>query len=145
GQVSVATRVLFLLAADGRIIRGRPRGSWISSQYRWSPIDSWLEGGLADWPTEAAQVELVRRWLGAYGPGTVADLKWWTGWTAGEVRRALTAIGPVEVDLDGTPGLVLADDLEPLPSGEPWAALLPALDPTVMGWSGRGWYLGAHG
>jgi hypothetical protein len=24
-------------------------------------------------------------------------------------------------------------------------ALLPALDPTVMGWSGREWYLGPHG
>ncbi len=28
---------------------------------------------------------------------------------------------------------------------EPWAALLPALDPTVMGWKERGWYLGEHG
>jgi hypothetical protein len=27
----------------------------------------------------------------------------------------------------------------------PWVALLPALDPTVMGWSGRDWYLGEHG
>jgi hypothetical protein len=24
-------------------------------------------------------------------------------------------------------------------------ALLPALDPTVMGWTGRAWYLGEHG
>jgi hypothetical protein len=24
-------------------------------------------------------------------------------------------------------------------------ALLPALDPTVMGWSGRSWFLGEHG
>src|SRR5438477_9302849 len=34
--VNVTTRVLTVLAAEGRIIRGRPRGSWISSQYRWS-------------------------------------------------------------------------------------------------------------
>jgi len=40
---------------------------------------------------------------------------------------------------------VLADDLAPPPAAEPWVALLPALDPTVMGWSGRGWYLGEHG
>jgi Winged helix DNA-binding domain len=26
-----------------------------------------------------------------------------------------------------------------------WAALLPALDPTVMGWSDRSWFLGTHG
>jgi hypothetical protein len=34
---SISTRVLLVLAAEGRVIRGRPRGSWISSQYRWAP------------------------------------------------------------------------------------------------------------
>jgi hypothetical protein len=142
---NVTSRVLLQLAADGRIVRGRPRGSWTSSQYRWSPVDSWLPGGMATWSTMAAQAELVRGWLAGFGPGTAADLKWWTGLTAGQVRRALAAVGAVEVDLDGTPGLVLADDLEPPPAAGPWVALLPALDPTVMGWSGRGWYLGEHG
>ncbi len=142
---SVSTRILFLLAAEGRIIRGRPRGSWVSSQYRWAPIDSWLPERAAEWPTEEARVELVRRWLAAFGPGTAADLKWWTGWTAGQVTSALREIVPAEVDLDGTTGLVLADDLEPVAPAEPWAALLPALDPTVMGWTGRRWFLGEHG
>jgi len=142
---SVSTRVLLVLAAEGRIARGRPRGSWISGQYRWSLIESWLPGGMAEWSTGAAQAELVRRWLAAFGPGTVADLRWWTGLTAGEVKRALATVGAVEVDLDGVPGLVLADDLAPPPAAEPWVALLPALDPTVMGWSGRAWYLGEHG
>ncbi len=27
---------------------------------------------------------------------------------------------------------------------EPWAALLPPLDPTTMGWHERAWYLGPH-
>ncbi len=27
---------------------------------------------------------------------------------------------------------------------EPWAALLPPLDPTTMGWIERGWYLGPY-
>ena len=50
----------------------------------------------------------------------------------------------VEVDLDGVPGLVLPDDLDPVPAPEPWVALLPALDPTTMGWAGRDFYLGPH-
>jgi len=147
-SASVASRVLLLLGVDGRIVRGRPGGSWTSSQYRWSLVDTWLPGGMPDQPTEAAQVVLVRRWLAAFGPGTAPDLKWWTGWTVREVKRALAAIRPVEVDLDGEPGLVLADDQDPdPPATEPWAALLPALDPTVMGWAGpgRGWFLGGHG
>jgi len=46
GTVGVATRVLMQLSADGQIVRGRPRGSWISSQYEWWPIDGWLPRGL---------------------------------------------------------------------------------------------------
>ncbi|MGC9669152.1 winged helix DNA-binding domain-containing protein [Planosporangium sp. 12N6] len=141
---SITTWVLFLLAADGRIVRGRPNGGWTSSQWRWSPVDRWLPGGMADLPVEAARAELVRRWLAAYGPGTVADLRWWTGWTAAQVKQALTAVKPVEVDLGGTTGLVLNDDDRPATAPEPWVALLPALDPTAMGWQERSWYLGDH-
>ncbi len=145
GTVGLSTRVLFLLAAEGRIIRARPRGSWISSLYRWAPMDGWVRGGLGELPPDDARRELVRRWLAAFGPGTLADLRWWTGWTVGEVRRALEAIDVAEVDLDGATGLVLANDLEPVDETEPWAALLPALDSTVMGWTARGWFLGEHG
>jgi hypothetical protein len=84
GVQTATTRLLLLLAAEGKIVRARPRGSWISSQYRWTPLDSWLPGGFAEWELEAAQTELVRRWLHAFGPATVEDVKWWTGWTLGE-------------------------------------------------------------
>ena len=43
GTVGVSTRVLFLLAMDGRISRGRPRGTWVSSQYRWEPMHRWVD------------------------------------------------------------------------------------------------------
>ncbi|TVT19005.1 DNA glycosylase AlkZ-like family protein, partial [Amycolatopsis acidiphila] len=80
----------------------------------------------------------------AFGPAPVEDLKWWTGWTAAQVKKALAELGTAEVDLDGTPGVILPDDLDPVPEPEPAAALLPALDPTPMGWVRREWYLGAH-
>jgi hypothetical protein len=144
GRQSVVSRILLLLAAEGRIVRGRPRGSWVSGQYRWSVVDAWLPDGVPPWSLEEAQAELVSRWLRGFGPATIADVKWWTGLPMGQVRRAVTATGAVEVDLDGTPGLVLPDDLDPVPAPEPWAALLPALDPTTMGWAGRDFYLGPH-
>jgi hypothetical protein len=141
---SVASRVLPLLAADGRVVRGRPRGSWTSSQYRWSTVAAWLPAGVPELKAEEARVELARAWLRAFGPAPVADLKWWSGWTLGQTRAALAELGPAEVDLDGEPGVALADDLEPTPVPEPYAVLLPALDPTVMGWQARDWFLGAH-
>jgi hypothetical protein len=144
GTISMSSRVLFLLSADGRIVRGRPRGSWISTQYRWAPVAGWLGEELTPPPTDAARVTLARRWLHTFGPATVADLKWWTGWTMTQAKRALVEIAAVEVDLGGTVGLLLADDIEPVQAPQPWAALLPALDPTAMGWTERDWYLGPH-
>jgi hypothetical protein len=141
---NITSWVLFLLAAEGRIVRGRPLGSWTGSQYTWFPMTAWLPGGMPAHPAPAARAELARRWLARFGPGTEADLRWWTGWTAGQVRQALAEVRPVEVDLDGVTGLVLADDREPEPEPDPWVALLPALDSTPMGWAGRAWFLGEH-
>jgi hypothetical protein len=145
GRQSVASRVLLVLAAEGQIVRARPRGSWTSHQYRWAPLAAWCPEGLADWATPAAEVELARRWLAAYGPARADDLQWWTGWGKTQVRQVLTELAPAEVDLDGGPGIVLDDDLAPVPEPEPWAALLPALDSTPMGWQEREWFLGEHG
>jgi hypothetical protein len=143
GTTSMTTWVLTLLAADERIVRGRPRGSWLSSQYSWSPAPSWQPRGEPPLDTAAAQAELARRWLAAFGPGTLADIAWWTGWTKTAARGALAALGAVEVDLSGGTGYVLPEDMEPQPTPpEPWVALLPALDPTAMGWSDRTFYGG---
>ncbi|WP_409465735.1 winged helix DNA-binding domain-containing protein [Amycolatopsis sp. GA6-003] len=228
---NVTSRVLFQLAAEGHIVRGRPRGSWQSTQYHWSPMADWLAGSAGvsasdgggkpgrsgsgaarsgagaaggsasrvadgaavsgpgvgavggsssraaagsacggeavpgrpepgaarsgggatgstgDWPglsEDEARAALARRWLCAFGPAPVADLRWWTGWTAGQTKKALTAVAPAEVDLDGEPAIALPGDLAPVAAPDPWVALLPALDPTAMGWQSRDWYVGAH-
>src|SRR5215218_8960306 len=77
---SAGSRVLRQLAMEGRVVRGRPRGTWVNGQYRWVPTATWLGGDI--------------------------------------------------------------DDVE---KPEPWAVLLPTLDPTTMGWKERDWYLGTHG
>jgi len=143
GPQNITSRVLMLLSAEGRIVRGRPRGGWTSSQYQWSPAGAALRGDPSPSPG-AARTELARRWLRTFGPAPVADLQWWTGWTAGQVRAALGQLRTAEVDLGGTPGIALADDQAAEPAGQPWAALLPALDPSAMGWQERGWFLGEH-
>jgi hypothetical protein len=142
-SVSAASRLLPLLAADGALVRGRPRTSWTNGQYRWLLTRDWL-GEVGSVEPAVAQAELLRRWLHAFGPATETDIGWWTGWTARETRAALTVVPHAEVGLDGTTGVVLADDLEPTSRPEPWAALLPTLDPTTMGWKARDWYLGEH-
>jgi hypothetical protein len=140
-EMGLTTRVLWLLAMDARIVRSRPRGTWISNQYLWRQADE----ALGDLTTADARTELVRRWLAAYGPGTTDDIAWWTGLGKTPVRAALKAVGAIEVALAAGPGWVLPDDLDPVEAPDPWVALLPALDPTTMGWKQRDWYLGEHG
>jgi Winged helix DNA-binding domain len=143
GKMGVSTRVLFLLATEGRVVRTRPRGTWTSSQYQWALMEHCVPG-IDDVPTEVARVDLARRWLRAFGPATPSDLKWWTGWTGKQAKDVLAGLGAVEVDLDGGTGAVLPDDLAPVAPPEPWLALLPGLDSTVMGWTERQWYLGDY-
>lgn len=141
-EVSVASRVLMLLAIDARIIRARPLGSWLSSQYRWAPTDEWAPGVLTPIEAGEALADLVRRWLAAYGPGSTEDLVWWTGLTKKAVTGALRDAGAIGVSTDDGEGWLMPDDVdEPPAPAEPWVALLPALDPAVMGWKRREWYL----
>jgi Winged helix DNA-binding domain len=139
GAVNLTTRLLTLLSAEGLMVRGRPRGGWTSSQFAWSVAPE-----RTDLPAPVARTELARRWLAAFGPAPLADLQWWTGWTAAQVRQAVSALDLTEVDVGGSAGVALAGDDEPVLPGEPWAALLPALDPTAMGWRERAWYVGEH-
>ena len=91
------------------------------------------------------QRALARRWLERFGPGTVEDLQWWTGWNKTSVRRALSRLRVEEVDLHGETGIALRavdDDFTESAADTAVAALLPSLDPTPMGWKRRDWFLG---
>ncbi len=144
GQTQAAhTRVLLVLGFAGRVLRTRPLGTWISGAYRYAAADDWLPGGLegpAGLDEAAGRAALVGRYLDRFGPVTTEDVRWWLGSTLAATRAALAAVGAEEVDLDGSPGWVVAGNPAADPP-EPWVAALPSLDPTTMGWKERGWYL----
>jgi Winged helix DNA-binding domain len=142
GTQGAHTRLLLNLGFDGVIVRGRPQPRWNNSEYPWSVTELWLRGGIAGEDVDTGAAELARSYLARFGPATLADLQWWAGWTAGTARRAVSAIGAVEVDVAQDVGWVLPGDLEEEPDDEPWVAFLPGLDPTTMGWTQRAWYLG---
>lgn len=141
---NATSRVLLLLGADGHLLRGRPLGSWTSTRYRWSPTTALWRDGMPELDSAAARTSLAAAWLRTFGPAPATDLQWWAGWTVARTRGALAALGAVPVDLDGEPGFALPDDVDDVPEPAPWVALLPALDPTPMGWQRREWFLGEH-
>ncbi|HUG00061.1 MAG TPA: winged helix DNA-binding domain-containing protein [Ilumatobacter sp.] len=140
------SRVVLQAGFDGRLVRGRPLGSWVSSQHTWTvPEQSVHFERDIDVATGAAA--MTRGLLMQFGPMTETDIAWWGGWTKAQTRAALAAVAAEEVDLPdsgtGHTGWVLPGDGEPTDECEPWVAVLPGLDPTAMGWKQREWYLDA--
>jgi hypothetical protein len=142
----VAPQLLWLLNGQGRVVRAGNAGHWRLSKPRWTATSTWLGTVPEPLPEREGYAELVRRWLHTFGPGTEADVRWWLGGTLGAVRAALLDVEAVPVSIDGTDavGWLLPEDVDPVPRPAEWVALLPTLDPTVMGWHGRGFYLGSH-
>ena len=136
------TRLLTHLGLTADLVRGRNGGHWRISRPVWVPMARWLGERPVPLPHDEGYAALVGRWLRTFGPGTEDDVVWWLGATRTAVRRAFADLGAVPVALEsGRTGWLLPDDVEPEAPVEPWAALLPVLDPTLMGWRDRDWYL----
>ncbi|CAN5819812.1 winged helix DNA-binding domain-containing protein [soil metagenome] len=144
-ETPVSSRLLFLLAMEGRLVRTRSSATWRSSQYHWTRADTWLAPADPVDP-DVARRKLLRLYLYSYGPATLTDIRWWTGWTQRTTRPALEGGDIVAVAVDGNQAYTLAGD-EPHEAEEEGGlvALLPGLDSTPMGWKQRDWYLGDHG
>jgi Winged helix DNA-binding domain len=147
-RVSITNRILLQLSIEGHIVRTRPLGTWLSSQYRWTTTERWFARLSPQVDANVARVELVRRWLRTYGPGTTNDIAWWAKWTKKQVTDALREIEAVGVTVQLAPGgppapaWVLPDDLDDntVDQGQ-IVALLPSLDQALMGWKEREWIL----
>ena len=143
-RIGVGTRVLLLLAAEGRVVRGRTTGGWTSSRHLWAPLERLARRA------DRRRCPSRRRGWRSSAPGSIgsgpAPSTTSSGGPAGRSatrRAALAALDVERVDLDGHEGVVLAGDTESRPL-EPFVTLLPGLDPTTMGWKQRDWYLGDH-
>lgn len=128
-----------------RLVGGRSPGSWrspIREYHRWSNVLPGVD--VYRWEEEVAVAELIRRYIVSYGPVTVDDIVWWTGFTKARCREALAALGNdvEEVTVADWPGPLFrhADGIE---SADPEfdVKALPMLDPYVQGYKDRGRFL----
>lgn len=93
--------------------------------------DQWLDGTPSGDP-ESARTELLRRYLGCYGPSTPAHFAAWAGTGASEAQRSWSELGDqlVPIDFEGRRTWLHADDLARFesPAGPARVRLLPPYD-----------------
>jgi len=125
--------ILYVASIRGVACVGPPRGSESTYVRR----DVWLPA-VPRLPADVAEPELLRRYLRAFGPATVADFAWWTYLKAADARevwgRLEGELAPV--DVEGRPGWVLRSDVHHLERASldgPVVRLLPSFDSFLLG------------
>jgi DNA glycosylase AlkZ-like len=142
--------IVNLMCDQGLLMRGQSEKGWKSNTHTYYPFSEYFPGMdlNAVEPAEARETT-VKQYLASYGPVSVKDISWWSGFTMTEVCRILQTLAreTAEVgipELEGTFVMLAADKtaLERFKtSTQPAVNLLPALDPYLMGYKERGRYL----
>ena len=86
--------IVNLMCDQGLLMRGRSDKGWKSNTHTYYVFSDYFPGmdlNAVD-PSEAREMT-VRQYLAAYGPATVKDISWWSGFTMTEVRRILQTAG----------------------------------------------------
>ena len=133
----------------GILVRGLSTSGWKSNNHTYYRMDNYLPDiNLSEYSQDEARKRLVSQYLFSFGPSTVTDISWWTGFTKTEIKKILDILGSeIEyVNISGIgEGIVSAKDVNLLKNvGEnnnPQINLLPCLDPYVMGYKERDRYL----
>lgn len=86
--------ILRLLMEDVPLLRGRPLGTWKGEQFRYSLLSKNIELRM---DKEKAKILLVEKFLEAFGPATLKDLTWWSGFSKKESKKILEKIETVDM------------------------------------------------
>lgn len=142
--------IVNLMCDQGLLIRGEPRSGWKSNIHTYYSFDEYFPDlDLDEMGESSARKRMVAQYIKSYGPVSVKDISWWTGFPRAEVKQLLDDMGQelttVRIsDFEG-PFIILTSDKGRMNSvksmTKPQVSLLPALDPYIMGYKDRGRFL----
>ncbi len=142
--------VVNLMCDQGLLIRGSPAKGWKSSLHTYYSFSEYFPDiDLSEVNEEDAKRSMVKKYLASFGPVSVTDASWWTGFTKTEIRHILNDLKNdiASLKISGMEGeyVLLAADRELLESTgipeKPLVHLMPLLDPYLMGYKERKRYL----
>ena len=142
--------VVNLMCDQGLLIRGNPAKGWKSNLHTYYSFSEYFpDVDLGEVSEKDAKKSMVKKYLASFGPVTVTDASWWTGFTKTEVKHILNDFMDdlALLDISGIEGeyVLLASDRELLESMDipekPLVNLMPLLDPYLMGYKERKRYL----
>ena len=142
--------IVNLMCDQGLLIRGNPATGWKSSIHTYYPFHEYFPGiDLNEVDEGDAKKSMVKQYVASFGPVTVTDASWWTGFTKTEVKHILKDLKDdmTSLEISGIEGeyVLLASDKKRLESTsvpeEPLINFMPLLDPYLMGYKERKRYL----
>ena len=86
--------VLRWLMEDVPLIRGRPLGTWKSEQFRYSIPPKSVKLNM---DKRKAKILLAEKFFESFGPATLKDLAWWSGFGKTESRDILEQINTIDL------------------------------------------------
>jgi hypothetical protein len=138
--------IVNLMCDQDLLIRGKPKAGWKSNIHTYYPFNEYFPDlDLAEMEAPDAKEQMIKQYITSYGPVSMKDISWWTGFSKGDVKRFFDALKKdlVSVQVSGISGshYMLLSDNESLNSiklpATPQVHLLPALDPYLMGFKDR--------
>ena len=140
--------IINLLCDEGQLIRGTSK-SWKSNSYRYSLFSDYFPDiNLAEYPSYEAQDILFEAYIDSYGPATISDICWWSGFTTARVREYIES-NKKQLDMiscgNNAGYYILEKNREKLEKTgniqQESVIFLPAHDPLIMGYKERDRYI----
>jgi hypothetical protein len=144
-QAQNISAIVNMMCDEGLLIRGGIK-SWRSNLHVFYPFHTLFpDVELKDVSEEKAKEFIIERYVHSYGPVTVNDVAWWTGFPRSDVKKILERFKGrlVEMDMTGLKQryLMSSSDVNGLVgtrlTNTPTVNVLPALDPYLMGYKDR--------
>ncbi|HOI76968.1 MAG TPA: winged helix DNA-binding domain-containing protein [Methanofastidiosum sp.] len=140
--------IINIMCDLGILVRGLSKAGWKSNSHTYYRVDEYLpDVNLNKYSQEGARKILVSQYLASFGPVTITDISWWTGFPKTQVRKIVDGLSDLEhVTIYGIGEHIVSEkDVNKIKNvsenNNHDINLLPALDPYIMGYKERDRYL----